>query len=363
MASNEFHPLTVADVTPACDDAVAVRFDVPPSLQPLFAFAPGQHVTLRHTAPEGEVRRSYSVCAAPGEALRVGVRRVPGGAMSNWLHDTLRPGLVLEVMPPQGRFGAALARPAAGGRHVLGVAGGSGITPILSILQAVLAAEPRSRCTLLYGNRTLASTMFHEELQALKNRYLARLALHPVFSREAVDLPLYSGRLDGARIGQLLSLVGDVDEAFICGPHDFNDAAEAALLARGLQAQQVHVERFGVPPAWAAPVAPAMPVANASLAHLLTARRVRLVRDGVTREITMQPEDTSVLAAARRAGLALPYSCQSGVCATCRAKCVEGQVTMARNFALEPAEVAAGWVLACQARPTGNSLVLDFDAR
>lgn len=359
MSSLHFHPLAVAQVQPAADDALVLSFDVPAPLRQAFSFEPGQWLTLRSMLGGADVRRSYSICAAPGEALRVGVRRVPGGEFSTWLHQHVRPGTVLDVMPPQGRFGAALAQPALG-RHVLLVAGGSGITPLLSIAKAVLAGETGSRVTLLYGNRTMASTMFKDELDDLKSRWMTRLALHHVFSREGVDVPLHAGRLDSAKLATLLRLAGPVrsgDEAFVCGPHALNDAAEAALLAAGWAPQQVHVERFGVPPS-----------ASDATLHApqpgdVPAALVTIIRDGVTRVVPFISSDTSILAAAARAGLDVPYSCRSGVCATCRARLLEGQVRMDRNFSLEPAELQAGHVLTCQAHPLTASVVLSFDER
>lgn len=355
----EFHPLRIAEIRAEGSDALAVRLNVPIALREVFAFQPGQHLTLRRREGPEEWRRSYSICARPGEALRVGVRRVAGGVFSNWAHATWRVGAEVEVAAPQGRFGAALQTPAPAGRHVLAVAGGSGITPLLSIVKTVLDTEPASSVTLLYANRSLASSMFMGELLGLKNRHLARLALHPVFSRERLDNPAAVGRLDASTLPRWLQLAGPVDEAFVCGPHDFNDTVEAALLAHGVLAGQVHVERFGVPPAVAQQAesggSSAAPGGDAS-------HRVTVVRDGVSRDLPWHPADGNVLAAARKAGFDLPYACQSGVCATCRARVRQGQVQMARNFALEPSEVAAGWVLACQARPLGP-VVLDFDAR
>ena len=349
MSSGHFHSLRVQSFRPEAEDAATITFELPAELQATFRFEPGQHLTLR----QGELHRSYSICAAPGEALRVAVRRVPGGAFSSWLHQTLRPGGRIDVMEPQGRFGAALARRP---RHVLAAAGGSGITPILSIVKATLAADPRARVTLLYGNRTAASTMFKEELEDLKNRHLTRLALHWVFSREQVDSPLHAGRLDAAKIGTLLRLCGPVDQAYVCGPHAMNDEVEAALRAAGLPHEAVHVERFGIPPEMAA-ATPANEAGDATQA------RIRIMRDGLARDIRFQPGDANILAAAARAGLDVPYSCKSGVCATCRAKLVEGRVRMDRNFALEAADLAAGFVLACQSHPLTDSVVLSFDLR
>ncbi len=356
-ASTTFHPLRLAEVRPEAEDALVLGFEVPAALAETFAFAPGQHLTLRASVNGEELRRSYSVCAAPGEPLRVGVRRVSGGAFSNWLHAQARVGGALAVMPPQGRFGAALGTQHVGPRHVLAVAGGSGITPLLSILKAALDADARTRCTLVYANRSLGSMMFREELADLKNRHLTRLALHPVFSREAVEQPLQAGRLDVGRLQTLLRLSGPVDLAFVCGPQAMNEEVEAALLQAGLRAAQIHIERFGVPAAALAP-APAAPSASAGAAVT-----VRVLRDGVARDIAYRAEDGNLLAAATRAGIDLPYSCRSGVCATCRAKVVSGRVSMQRNFALEADDVQAGFVLACQAQPLGADVVLSFDER
>jgi ring-1,2-phenylacetyl-CoA epoxidase subunit PaaE len=360
MTDLHFHPLRVHEVRSETADALVVSFDVPAPLADRFRFEPGQYLTLRR--PGQEPRRSYSLCAMPGEPLRVGVRHVPGGEFSSWLHASLKVGDTLEAMEPQGRFGAAL-RPASWvsstPRHVLAVAGGSGITPVLSIVKTVLDTEPGSRVTLLYGNRTAASTMFKEELEDLKNRHLTRLELHPVFSREVVDSPLHSGRLDRDKLAVLMRLVGPgtVDRAFVCGPHAMNDEVEAALLETGIAPERIHVERFGIPPSAGDATLHAPRAGDAATA------RIVIVRDGLTREIDFQAGDESLLAAAARAGLDVPYSCKSGVCATCRAKLLEGRVRMDRNFALEPAEVAAGFVLTCQSHPLTDRVVVSFDDR
>jgi len=354
MSGLHFHPLRVAEIKADGDDARVVSFDIPADLADTFRFEPGQYLTLRTFVQGSELRRSYSICAAPGEALRVGVRRVPGGAFSNWLHQNLRRGDTLDVMEPQGRFGAALARRP---RHVLAVAGGSGITPVLAILKALMAADPQAQATLLYANRNAASTMFKEELEDLKNRHLTRLALHPVFSREVVDSPLNAGRLDAAKLAVFLRLAGPVDEAFVCGPHAMNDEIEAALRAGGIAPERIHVERFGIPPTAADATLHAPREGDATTA------RITIVRDGLTREVAFQPSDESILAAAGRAGLDVPYSCRSGVCATCRARLLEGRVRMDRNFALEPADLAAGFVLTCQAHPLTERVVVSFDER
>jgi ring-1,2-phenylacetyl-CoA epoxidase subunit PaaE len=367
MSGLHFHPLRVNAVQRDTEDALIVSFELPAALRETFVFAAGQYLTLRR--PGHDVRRSYSICAAPGEPLRVGVRHVPGGVFSSWVHSELKAGDTLEVMQPQGRFGAALTkhistqaephtrlRP----RHILAVAGGSGITPLLSILKAALAGESQTRCTLLYGNRQAASALFKEELEDLKNRYFTRLAMHWVFSREHMDSPLSSGRLDAEKIAALLRLNGGaagVDEAFICGPHALNDEAQAALLACGVAPERIHVERFGIPPSAADATLHAPRPGDAVTA------RIEIIRDGVMREVGFTAADESILAAAARTGMDLPFSCKSGVCATCRAKVVHGQVRMDRNFALEKEDLAAGFVLTCQAHPLTERVRVSFDER
>jgi len=356
-----FHPLRVRSVRPESDEALVVAFDVPSELAEQFRFTHGQHLTLRRTIGGNEERRSYSICAAPAEGvLQVGIRRVPGGVFSSWLHESVKPGDTLEVMTPEGRFFVPLDPTAT--RHYLGIAGGSGITPILSIMKAVLGAEPKSRFTLIYGNRRQRSTMFAEELEDLKNRYLSRLVLHMVFSQEATDLPLYNGRIDRAKIGEFLGTLVDprgIDHAFVCGPHGVNDEAEAALLAAGLAPERIHVERFGIPDESGPGKRAVQPPREGDAADA----RVTIVRDGIAREIEFHAEQGNILDAAAAAGLEVPFSCKSGVCCTCRAKLLEGEVRMERNFALEKHEVAAGFVLTCQSHPLTERVVLSFDER
>ena len=358
--SLHFHPLRVRSVQPDTDEAVIVSFDVPEEVADEFRFTHGQHLTVRRELAGVEHRRSYSICAgtADGE-LRVGVRKVPGGVFSTWINEHLKPGDTLQVMAPEGRFFVPLAPTEA--RHYLGIAGGSGITPILSIMKTVLAAEPRSRFTLIYANRRQRSTMFMEEIEDLKNRYLTRLVLHLVFSQEQMDVPLNSGRLDRAKLAEFVGPLIDpasIDHAFICGPHGFNDEAEAALREAGLPPEHIHIERFGIPvPAGSAP--PRQEVREGDAAQA----RITIVRDGLSRDIDYRSEHGNILDAAADAGLEVPFSCKSGVCCTCRAKLLDGEVRMERNFALEKHEVAAGFVLTCQSHPLTERVVLSFDER
>jgi ring-1,2-phenylacetyl-CoA epoxidase subunit PaaE len=364
--SSLFHPLRVRRIEPDTAEAVIVTFEVPETLRDVFGFTQGQYLTLRHSVDGQDLRRSYSICAGVDDGeLRVGVRKVAGGAFSNWINAHLKIGDAIQVMAPQGRFFVPIDP--ASNRHYVGIAGGSGITPILSIMKTVLGREPRSRFTLIYGNRSLKSTMFKEEIEDLKNRYLTRLVLHHVFSDEHTDAPLNHGLMNRDKLGEFLATLvpgRGIDHAFVCGPYQMNDEAEAALLAAGVAEDRIHIERFGIAPtavdsagqAVGAVIHEAKP-GDAELA------RVTIIRDGMSREIEFRKDQPSILDCASAAGLEVPFSCTSGVCGTCRAKLIEGQVRMDRNFALEKAEVAAGYVLTCQAHPTTERVVLSFDER
>lgn len=368
MTSLHFHPLRVASVATDTDESVVVTFDVPADLQGTFAYRPGQYLTLRADVGGEDLRRSYSICSGLHDgALRVGVRKVTGGRFSGWINDELKAGAELQVFPPQGHFvlpeSAAFAANDGGvakaGRHVLGIAAGSGITPILAIMKTVLADDPACRFTLIYGNRNQKSTMFKEEIEDLKNTYLTRLAIHPVFSREQIDAPLNAGRLDADKLAQFLAAlvdVSDVDQAYVCGPLGVIDAAEAALTGAGLPADRLHIERFGAPDGAAAQQHAVLP-GDAPQAV------VTVVRDGLSRQIDFHTGVPSLLDAMAAAGLEAPFSCKSGVCSTCRAKVTSGQVRMDRNFALDKDEVAAGYVLCCQAHPLTERVTVTFDER
>lgn len=357
-----FHPLRVRSVTPDTAEAVVVSFEVPPELREVFGFTQGQYLTLRSQIDGQDLRRSYSICAGVDDGeLRVGVRKVRGGVFSNWINEHLKPGDSLQVMAPQGRFFVPLEPGAK--RHHVGIAGGSGITPILSIMKTVLAREPDSRFTLIYGNRLLKSTMFKEELEDLKNRYLTRVVLHHVFSDEHTDAPLNMGVMNRDKIGDFLRSVvpaGQIDHVYICGPFQMNDEAEAALLAAGVPEERIHIERFGVAAPAGAPVGAVIHEAKPGDAETA---RITIVRDGLSRDISFTKDQPSILDCASAAGLEVPFSCTSGVCGTCRAKVVEGEVRMERNFALDKNEVANGFVLTCQAHPLTERVVLSFDER
>ncbi|WP_270935026.1 2Fe-2S iron-sulfur cluster-binding protein [Falsiroseomonas oryzae] len=357
--STRFHPLRVTRIDRETPDAIAVTLQPPPQAEALFRFTPGQYLTFRRVVDGEEQRRSYSICAGLDEgALRVGIKRVPGGSFSAWAVDRLQPGDVLDAMPPEGRFGL-MPDPAAPPRTILGIACGSGITPILSIATSVLAREPHSRVVLLYGNRSAADIMFRTALEELKDRHLHRFAVVHVLSREKHELETLHGRFDAARIQALLpGLVppGSIAEAFLCGPEGLAESATAALTALGVPHEHIHVERFTpaggtLAPRRAQPPAPdAQPAATATI-----------TLDGVTRSVPMAAGET-VLEAGLRAGLDVPWSCRGGMCCTCRAKVTEGAVAMDTNYSLQPWELEAGFVLTCQSRPVGTQVSVDYDA-
>lgn len=351
----QFHALKVAEVKRETPEAVSIRFEVPADLAPLYAYRQGQHLTLKRDIDGQDVRRSYSICAGVEEqSLQVAVKKIPGGLFSSFANDALKAGDVVEVMPPAGHFYTELDPSAA--RQYVAFAAGSGITPVLSLARTTLAREPKSRFTLVYGNRRLASTMFHEALWELKDRYLARFEIYHVFSREEQEVELFNGRIDAAKVDAFLRTlipVDGIDEAFVCGPASMIDEVEAALVAAGVPREHVHVERFGVPGA---------AVADVDDAEAAEAR-VTLIVDGVRREIDFHRGQHSILDAGRAAGIDLPFSCKGGMCSTCRARLLEGEVKMAKNYALEPHEVAAGFVLTCQSYPLTGRVVVSFDER
>jgi ring-1,2-phenylacetyl-CoA epoxidase subunit PaaE len=346
----EFHPLQVCQVRPETDEVVSVAFEVPPHLAELYAYQPGQHLTLRSRFEGEELRRSYSICSGLDDGeLRVAVKRMPGGLFSEWVHAELRAGMWLDVMTPAGRFTTQLDPSRQ--RHYLALAVGKGITPIMALLKSTLARERRSRFTLVYGNRTTRSILFRDQLADLKDRYVDRFQLIHVLSRQAQDVELFNGWLDAdclRRLAATLVPLPDIDEVFICVPQPTSHSLRETLRELGVASGRVHFELFGTPH-----VAPPT-TANGADHHLSVIAR------GVRSEIELDA-NTTVLEAGLAAGLELPFSCRDGVCATCRAHLDEGNVNMAANYALEPWELERGFVLTCQSRPISQRIVVDYD--
>lgn len=356
-----FHKLRVREVRPETDDCVSVAFEVPDDLQDQFNFVQGQYLTLKTTINGEEVRRSYSICTAPQDKdLRVAIKKVPGGTFSTYANEELIEGVELDVLEPAGRFYTTLDP--AHQKHYVGFAAGSGITPVISILRTILQAEPQSRFTLFYGNKGVDSIIFREELEALKNKYLGRLSLHHVLSREQTGSDLFYGRIDAEKATAFFQKIlhpSMVDEVFLCGPEPMILGVSETLQEAGVPRQNIHFELF-----------------TSSVALQEQAKRkrreqqeqgeaveaqIRIQLDGDVIEFPMTSDDDSILDAALKAGADLPYACKGGVCSTCRAKIEEGEVDMLVNYALEPDEIEAGFVLTCQAYPKTETVTVNFD--
>ena len=361
MMKHDYHSLRIAEVRRDTRDCVSFGLAVPPALAETFRFEPGQHLAVRCDIAGEEVRRTYSISSGPSDPLLwITVKRVADGVFSSWAHDTLRAGHALECMAPAGRLVLPTPIDGTGARCVIAVVAGSGITPVMSIIEHVLAREPGSRVALIYGNRTVDDIIFRERLEGLKNRHLERLQIFHVLSRDSeADVPVLSGRIDGAKIA---TLVGNLrptatDDVLLCGPDSLIKNSRDALIALGITRARIRFEYFR-----AGPESPAgrrrSPTAEPAA---VGGTQVIAVVDGVRRSFTVGANQ-HVIDAALAAGIKLPYSCKGGMCCTCRAKLVEGEVVMDRNFSLEGWEMQAGFVLTCQARPTTRRVVLDYDS-
>ncbi len=352
-----FHPLRVASVDRLTDDSVAITFEVPEELRDEFRFQPGQHLSVRAPGIGDDVRRNYSICApATGGPLRIGVKRIPDGVFSGYALDRLRAGDMLDVMTPSGSFSTPLD--AANAKRYVAVAAGSGITPVLSILSTALAVEPLSTAALIYANRRTSTIMFLEELEDLKDRFPERFQLVHVLGQELTDVEMLSGRLDVERLGRILDTVvpvEDVDEWFLCGPQDMTDFVRGVLMDRGADSSHVHRELFHV----GAPITRRRPVADPGAP--VTGSTVTVILDGRSLTFTLRRDGDSVLDETLKARPDAPYACKNAVCGTCRAKVVEGNVDMDSNYALEPDELARGYVLTCQSHPVTDWVTVDFD--
>lgn len=355
----KFYPVTVSGIKRETRDAIVVTLDVPEEHRDAFRFSPGQYLTLRTNIDGDEIRRSYSICAATtDERLRIGIKKVAGGLFSSWASEKLVPGQVIEVMPPMGNFFVPLDEKQK--RHFVGFAAGSGITPLLSIVKTTLLAEPQSSFTLFYGNRASSSIMFREELEDLKNEHLDRFSLIHVLSREQQDIDLFNGRITKEKCDQLLDHwidVSTIDTAFICGPQDMMLGVAQSLEEHGLDKRRIKFELF----ATATPSRRQRLHAEVETEDRRNLCEATVIIDGRSRTFSFEKGTASVLDAGTSEGLELPYACKGGVCSTCRAMLVEGEVDMDANFALEDYEIARGYILTCQSYPVTDKIVVDFD--
>ncbi|MDH3302743.1 MAG: phenylacetate-CoA oxygenase/reductase subunit PaaK [Acidimicrobiia bacterium] len=351
MSIVEFHRLKVVAVDTQTDESVAVTFDVPDDLQPLFRHTPGQHVVVRADIGGEDIRRTYSICSAPGDAVRVGVKRIPNGVFSTWATTELKPGDTLEVMAPIGEF---LHDPAKPGRYVA-IAAGSGITPILSMITAALEQQPSTEFTLIYGNRTSLSIMFLEELEDLKNRFPQRFQVVHILSREPHQVPLFQGRIDEDKLRSLAATLIEpdrVDGWYLCGPLDMVETAQATLGSLGVDEADVHYELF-----FDQRIEPVVePEDDAE--GIVT---VYVTIDGRTSVVKADPNGPPLLDYARSVRAEVPFACKGGMCATCKAQVISGEVTMEKNYALTDDELAAGYVLTCQSHPVTDEVTLSYD--
>lgn len=352
----KFHHLTVGELHNETADSVRLALDVPRELQSEYSFLPGQHLPVQVEIDGKLIRRTYSICSVPGEwPLEIGVRIQPGGLFSEFVAGQLKVGDRLDVMPPIGQFHATVAPQTA--RTYLAFAAGSGITPILSILRATLEREPESRFLLFYANRKQNTTMFIEELQALKNRFTERLQLHFLFTRENQEFPIFSGRLDSKKTTELYRTFCcglKPDEAFVCGPDTMLDSVRDALLTEGMDTSDIHVERYGAPRTAPSRATPEEKEGD-------PACNVTVIMDGHVKTFAMSPDAGNIVDGAAIAGIELPFSCKGGVCATCRTHVQVGKVRMNTNYGLESWEVEKGYVLACQSLPLTETVTLDYD--
>ncbi len=352
----KFHSLTVSDKRNETADSVRLTLQVPQELRDEFDFLPGQHLPIQIEVDGKPVRRTYSICSTPGNgAIELGIRIQPGGVFSGYVADTLQVGDELQVMPPFGQFHASIDPK--NGKTYLAFAAGSGITPVISIIRSTLEQEPGSRYLLFYGNRRQSTTMFIDDLYALKNRFPERLQLFFIFTREEQEFPLFSGRIDGEKTGELFRLVCaglEPDEAFVCGPHPMTDTVRDKLIDLGMDADAIHVERYGAPRKSTAGQEPAVPAEEYDC-------DVTVIMDGHRKSFQMSSGELNIVDAAAAQGIELPYSCKGGVCATCRTHVRKGEVRMDTNYGLEPWVLDEGYILACQSHPLTDKLTLDYD--
>ena len=352
----KFHALTVSEKRNETADSVRLSLQVPEDVQSEFEFLPGQHLPIQIEIDDKPVRRTYSICSVPGAwPLEIGIRIQPDGRFSGFVAERLQAGDVLQVMPPFGQFHASIDP--ANEKTYLAFASGSGITPIISIMKATLEQEPGSRFLLFYGNRRQNTTMFIDDLYALKNSFPERLQLYFLFTREEQEYPIFSGRLDGEKTAELYKTFCnglEPDEAFVCGPDTMIESVRNALLELNMNDDVIHVERYGAPRK--------KPVASpAETATGEQDRKITIIIDGHKKSFQMSSEGGSILDAAAEHGIELPFSCKGGVCATCRTHVREGEVRMDTNYGLEPWEVEKGYVLACQSHPVSDGVTLDYD--
>ena len=364
MSITSFHLLKVKEIRQETPECISILFDVPETLKETFQFLPGQYLTLRRNIDGAEVRRSYSICAAPEEnELRVAVKSVKEGKFSGFANNELKPGDELEVMPPLGKFSPRKME--ADARNYLAVAVGSGITPVISIMKTLLRQNKKSTFTLIYGNKSRGSIIFKEAIEGLKNKYMDRLSVYHVFTRETAETPLFNGRINIEKLKTFSEVLVDmekVNEVFICGPEEMIlNLREYFVDQRKMDTHLVHFELFSSPDQPKTVHKEWEEKQQKVEGDKISKVTVRL--DGTAYDMDLAYGGSPILDAALMQGLDLPYACKGGVCCTCRAKLVEGEVDMEVNYALEEDEIANNYILTCQAHPRSEKVVVDFDIK
>ncbi|MEP7278680.1 MAG: 1,2-phenylacetyl-CoA epoxidase subunit PaaE [Bacteroidota bacterium] len=361
--ATHFHQLEVKDIRKETASCISVSFIIPPHLQTIFSFTQGQNLTIKTSIAGTVLRRSYSICSSPlDHELRIAIKKVPGGQFSAWAHTHLRPGVLLDVLPPSGGFFTPLQ--VHHKKNYLAFAAGSGITPVLSIIKTTLVTEPDSRFILVYGNKNRASIIFKDALDDLKNRYMDRFSVHHVLSREKTGSSLNSGRIDEEKCERIFAGLVDIhscDEIFLCGPAAMIFSLQDFLLKKGVDKKRIHFELFTTP--GSNPTTATTPLTSLAAPAETEMARVTVQSDGLSFEFDLSYEGDTILNAALQLGADLPFACKGGVCASCRAKLVNGQVSMDNNYALEPEELENGYILTCQSHPRSKNLKINFDLK
>lgn len=361
--ATHFHPLTIKEIRRETADCISVAFDIPAHLLTAFAFTQGQNITLKAIVEGEELRRSYSICSSPlDHELRIAIKKVTGGRFSAWASQYLKQGSVIEVLPPTGNFFTALD--ASHTKHYMAFAAGSGITPILSIIKTTLLTEPASSFTLVYGNKNRTSIIFKELLDALKNEFINRFSVQHIFSREKTDAVLNQGRIDTAKCTLIFKHLVDInscDAFFLCGPEAMIFEVKDFLSQHGIANSKIHFELFGVPVQKQATTLVSVSAEKNTAPDKIS--RVTIKLDGITIDFNLSYNGLPILDAALQLGADLPFACKGGVCATCRAKLVSGEIFMDSNYALEPDEIKSGAILTCQSHPQSEAVFIDFDLK
>lgn len=360
--ATHFHKLQVADLRRETPECVSIALEVPEELKNEFAYKQGQNITLRAFLDGEELRRSYSICTSPFEnELRVAVKLAPFGRFSTWVNTTLKKGDYVDVLAPTGKFYTELNP--SHKKNYLAFAAGSGITPLMSIIKTTLATEPQSSFTLVYGNRNRSNIIFKEELEALKNRYIDRLAIHYILSREKTEAEVYYGRINADKLNQLsekLINVAKADDIFICGPEEMIFSIKNWLIEKGIDQRKIHFELFTTPGQSSA-MRKEQLTSPTEVAGKTSKVTVKL--DGISFSFDLPFDGDTILEAALKQGADLPYSCKGGVCATCKARLLEGKVDMDVHYALEQEEIDEGYILTCQSHPRSEEVKVDFDIK